>query len=319
MALFFYIIICRKAIKIIPAKKETFMFVMLLPVCCQQMSSFSYDVVLNSFCFLYIAYIFYLKEKQKIYIHDLIVSFLIIIIIGICKIPYVLLFLLNLMLFDFTILGNLSKKKKVVLFIEFILIIILALMISKKTLLCFNIGRLLISSIKNFHLTLKLIYRTLCSFFVGYLKSIVGPLGWFDVNVSNFLIFFVYFIMLILSCFINNNKKLCLSKKDKIICIATIILLCYFIILSMFNWTLFLDDVANYNNLSMNEYNFYIKNLDVIRGVQGRYFIPVIALLVCLFNNLKISLKSSYFLLLFYYIFIYLYYVYVLLNRYWIS
>ena len=72
LAVIFYTFICYLALKKIPIKKEVMMLIMLLPICIQQMGSFSYDMMLNCFSFLFIAYIFHFKfEKERITTKDL--------------------------------------------------------------------------------------------------------------------------------------------------------------------------------------------------------------------------------------------------------
>lgn len=327
IAMFFYIFICNRALKIVPVKKHLMMFIMLLPICCQQMSSFSYDVVLNSFCFLFIAYVFYLKnECVPIKIKEIIILLFILIIIGICKIPYLILGFLCLILLNKQKINLLSKKKKIILVITILLFFILLIVIGCKILLKYNIGRLLISSIDHPIDTIKLFYRTIKSFIFGYFESIVGNLGWYDVKVSRIFVLLTYILMFILTIFnfeseeqTESVKELKLAKNDKfIIGLFSIILICL-IILSMFNWTLYLEKIPNYNNLSLEEYSYYLKNMKVIVGVQGRYFIPVIPLLLITLKtwNIKNTEICSNIILLCYYIIFYIYYVYILLNRYW--
>lgn len=326
MALTFYIIICNKALKKMPEKKELMMLIMLLPVCCQQMSSFSYDVMLNSCSFLFIATIFELKSNNR-YLRTMDFFKLIglLIIIGICKIPYVFLGFLCLILFDTSQIKLLKKRQKIILVLTTIILIVIFMIIGYHILIKYNIGRLLISSLINPINTIKLYYRTLAHFIIGYFESIVGNLGWFDVKVSRVFVVLVYLFMIILTIFDLNNKnnqqnKLIIKNKDKIIILITALALVYLIILSMFNWTLFLEGITNYNNLSLSEYARYLKTMKAIVGVQGRYFIPIIPLILIPVKrkknkNLKINLNI---IMIIYFIIMCIYYIYILLNRYWI-
>lgn len=324
MALIFYIFVCNKAISLMPIKKELFMFIMLLPVCCQQMSSFSYDVVLNSFSFLFIAYIFNLKfNEEKINIKNILISFIILFVIGICKIPYITLGLLYLLLLDYKkLLKKLKEIKKVWIILGIIALNIFTL-ICLKFIININFVKILLASLSNPIDTLLMLCRTMINFIFGYAESIVGNLGWFDVKISRLFVVFVYTILLILT-FMNFKKqedkaKCKFSKKDKIIIFITILILIYVIVLSMFSWTLYINKIPNYNNLSISKYAYYLKNTKYIVGVQGRYFIPIIPLILVPIQYKKnIKNFNLNIILILYYVIFYIYYFVVLLNRYWI-
>ncbi len=65
--LIFYVYICYLSLKLMPIKKEVMALLMLFPMAIQQASSINYDAVLLPMCYLFIAYIFYLKfEKKKL-------------------------------------------------------------------------------------------------------------------------------------------------------------------------------------------------------------------------------------------------------------
>ena len=95
LAVIFYTFIGTLTLKLMPIKKEIMMMIMLLPICIQQTGSFSYDMMLNSMSFLFIAYIFNLKMvKHRVNNQDLIKMLLILTTIALIKIPYILLGLL---------------------------------------------------------------------------------------------------------------------------------------------------------------------------------------------------------------------------------
>lgn len=324
MALMFYIYVCNKAISIMPIKKELFMFIMLLPVCCQQMSSFSYDVVLNSFSFLFIAYMFNLKfNEEKINIKNILLTLIILLVIGICKIPYITLGLLYLLLVDYKkLLKKLKEIKKVWIILGITGLIIFTL-ICLNFVININFVKILLASLSNPIDTFLILCRTMINFIFGYAESIVGNLGWFDVKISRLFVVFVYTILLILT-FINFKKqedksKYKFSKKDKIIIFITILILIYVIVLSMFSWTLHINKVPNYNNLSISKYANYLKKTNYIVGVQGRYFIPIIPLILIPIQYKKnIKNFNLNIIIILYYLIFYIYYFIVLLNRYWI-
>lgn len=330
-ALFFYIFICNKALKKIPFKKDLFMMIMLLPVCCQQMASFSYDVMLNSFSFLYIASIFECVFcKDKVINKDFYKLFLMLFVIFICKIPYVLLAFLIFIIPRSKVEINIFGKKiygediKIRYFIIFGLFLILLLFPFRDKLLKISIFRIFLASLKNFTGTIFLYYRTFKIFVCGYFETIVGNLGWFDVKVSIVFEVFVYLSLFILTFNITkkeyeNNKY---NFKQLLIIFIVIICLSYVIILAMFEWTLFCTHIPNYEKLSIDEYANYISILPYIGGVQGRYFIPIIPLILIPMKNDKLKkitnkINPLYYQLV-YYIVLFVYLSFILLNRYWI-
>lgn len=64
--LLFYTLICYKALKLMPVKKEVLAIVMLFPMSIQQATGIGYDSVLIPLCFLFVAYIFYLKYDKDV-------------------------------------------------------------------------------------------------------------------------------------------------------------------------------------------------------------------------------------------------------------
>lgn len=341
-ALAFYIFVCNIALKKMPFKKSLMMFIMLLPVCSQQMSSFSYDVVLNSVCFLFIAYIMDLKfKKDKILIKDILILLLCLSIIFICKMPYVLLALLVFVLpfskFEFKTkkinitydnIKKVLKKYKIICFIVSLIFLAVSGIIAYKVLLKMSIGRILIASLLNFKDTLLLFKRSISIFLPYYLETIVGNLGIFNVNTSSIFEFFVYISLFIITFFnykIVKNKILIenikFSKRDNLIIYCIVILFIYIIILSMFEWTMYCTKIPNYHNLTVSQLGDYIRKLPYIGGVQGRYFIPIIPLILIPLNSSKITEKllklNPFIYQIVYYFIFYIYLTIVLLNRYW--
>lgn len=338
-SLLFYIIICNIALKIIPLKKNLMMFIMLLPVAIQQMASFSYDVVLNSFCFLFVSYVLYLKYKNSVISNKEIIKLLFMVaVIAICKIPYAVigLIIFTLPIKNFCI--SLSHKKirfddikeayksnRVFYTLVGLLVIALLLIIGIKLILKIDIGRVFIASCINVFNTISLYARSLNIFLPYYFDTISGNLGWFDTKFPFLFQLFVYITMFIVT-FSSGVDKCNISylfrKRDKVIFYTVGCFLIYIIILSMFEWTLKCSNVVNYDKLSVGQYAQYIKTLPYIGGVQGRYFLPVLPLLLLPMSSLKFSrFANSINPILYqivYYCFLVVVMVSVLLNRYWI-
>ena len=337
LAVLFYTFICYLALKLIPFKKEMLMLVMLLPICIQQMGSFSYDVVLLSICFLFISYVLYLKfVKEKITISDFIKLFVLLGIIALVKLPYALLggmiILLPFSKFDLNlkfvrINGDWINKYKKVLLVVVALLVVPSCWLVYKILKSIGYGRILLSAVRGGLSTIHLLLNTISTYGKGYLVGLTGEFGWLDTPVSIVFSIFVLFSMVFVSFFrINesdsdkqeNNFK----KWECVYLFLLAVILTIIIILSMFQWTLYVTGIPNSENLSIAEYVNYIKIIPVIGGVQARYFIPIIPLfllpLFSKFMNNIISKMNYKFYLFIYYIILFVYMFIIILNRYWI-
>jgi len=325
LAVIFYTLICVLALKLMPIKKEVLMMIMLLPICIQQVGSFSYDMMLNSLSFLFIAYIFNLKlVKQKVNNKDLIKLLLLLLSITLIKIPYILLGLLIFIipLKQITLINNIKKvintriKKIITIIILSILSVIGILFLSK-----ISYAKVLISFIINPIDSLTLLSRTLVEHFGFYIMSIMGYFGWHDTPVS--ILFGVFIILSILIVNLLSKEKYNdkqLSKKDNIYIFVLGIFSCIIIIISLFEWTINYNGIDT-SNFTLSDFSYYVKNTYDILGVQGRYFVPILPLLIIPIN-LKIKKENKkqilkiiqiiYYLVLFVYMFI------IIINRYWI-
>lgn len=338
-ALAFYIFICNIALKKIPIKKNLMMMIMLLPVAIQQMASFSYDVVLNSFCFLFIAYILELKYNDKYITNKTILKILLILfVIAICKIPYILIGLLIFILpirkiklsffrkeITYEKVKDKVLKHKAISVILILLLIGICFTVLVKVLLKIDIGRVLIASVLNIKDTFTLYKKTLHLHLPYYFDTITGNLGWFDTKFPILFQAYIYISLLIFT-FIENKSverdKQLLKRKDRIVFYLVALLLIYIIILSMFEWTLMCTNIPNYNKLTVGEYANYLRILPYIGGVQGRYFLPVLPIILIPISSKKItklvSKLSPILYQIIYYFILFIIMLFILLYRYWI-
>lgn len=336
LATAFYIFICSIALKIIPFKKNIMMFCMLLPICLQQMGSFSYDVVLIPMCFLFIAYIMHLKFSElKINILDFIKILFILVVIFICKIPYVLLGLLLILLplekIDIRIKNicidkAFIKKYKILLIIFLVICGILTIFVMNKI----SYGRVLLAMfIYPIEFT-KMLFRTINTDKFVYLNTVTGEFGWLDTPVSKYYIIFIItcgVVFNFMNCNIfNKNKKNSENKFKKWESIFLILFFAFMVaivILSMYEWTLLMSGVKGYENFSINQIGQFLnENRIVIGGVQGRYFVPLLPILFLpiFCDNLtnKLNKFNPIFLQILYYVIMIIYMIIVVLYRYWL-
>ena len=331
-ALIFYIIICSIALRKIPFKKHIMMFIMLLPISMQQMASFSYDCILNAFCFLFISYILELRyTKEKISLKDIFLLLLILMIVAICKLPYIMIgglfFILplNKLSVGSITVGNMMKKISSHKKIYIPLLTLLGFSIILGVFYLFSqidIGRLLIASVENPYQTLALYNRTIRCLFDVYLEQLVGCLGWFDTHLPKLFIVYVYFVGFVLFFYDSdpeNSSKYKLNLKERIIFYSIFLSIFYMIFLSMISWTLYSSGVKDIELLGINDYKNYIKSISFIGGIQGRYFISILPLVLIpsFIKKSKLTFNINLFLLI-YYIVMFIVFTITILCRYWI-
>ncbi len=339
LAVTFYSFVCSKALKKMPIKKELMMAIMLLPICIQQMGSFSYDAVLLPICFYFISYIFYLKfDKEKIVLKDFIILLTLLVIIALIKIPYILLGMLVFMLpflkidIDFHIFKidyNFLKKNRKKIFLVLIPVIIIACILGIKLLREISYGRILIAAILEPVYSAKIILNSINLYGFGYIKELTGDFGWLDTPTSNiYTIFIVASIFII--CFLNfkksNNKQIVsknpFTKKEIIFMYVLGIIMILLIILSMFQWTAYVTGYTDVSKYNIEELRNLFRTLKFIGGVQGRYFLPIIPVLLIPIYNKKVTKWLSKFnislFLTLYYLVVFIYMAIIILLRYWI-
>lgn len=336
LAVLFYVFIGYKSLKLMPFKKSIIMFIMLLPICVQQMGSFSYDVVLIAMSFLFISYIMHLKfTKKEINLLDIIKLCGILFVISICKIPYVLLGLLifllplpklNIKLFKLKIDEKFIKKywKIFIPIIVVFLGLFVFLYLSK-----ISYGKILLACFVKPISSIMMILRSIKYNVSDYIWTIAGRFGWMDTNASIYFVIFIC-LMSILFLFINfkrKNNELEIEKnkfkKWEVVYLEILFLVLFsVIVLSMFEWTLMVTSI-DYSKFSIMDFADFIKtNKITIGGVQGRYFIPILPLLVLpiYWNKFTLFLKkyNPIMIQIIYYIVMFIYLLILILNRYWI-
>ena len=96
----------------------------------------------------------------------------------------------------------------------------------------------------------------------------------------------------------------------------------FLIVISMFCWSTFIMNYSNIDKCSVKELASIMKTIPIISGIQSRYFVPILPLLlVPIYNDklTKIISKFNIFLyIIFYYFIIFIYLFIIILFRYWI-
>lgn len=270
-------------IKIMPIGKFAIFTLLFSPMVLHQATSTSADAMVNISCLLFIAYIMkLLLKKEKICIKELILYLIIALFISIAKYVYLPLIGISLLLISSK---NLNIKGKIVIIGTIIISCITAIGCYKYSLTypgsydeyLNRVGAnstLQIKYMKENPLKiLEMTRNTLERNGLTYLHEALGlKLGWANIFVNDLWIS-LFIIILFASCYLEKNE-IVLKKIQKL----WILLICFVII--------FLIIIGLYIAWTPVGY-------EISTGIQGRYFIPIIPLiLLCLLlkeNYIKIE------------------------------
>ena len=281
-ALLWYCVIMGIVINIVPVKKMVFFVVGLMPMTIQQVASFSYDSVLLGFCFLLTAYLLYLIfQKDKVTWQDaLIVTVL---SIGIGSIKYIYLPILGLLFFvPKEKFGSKHKKNKAIRCEA--LLLIGGFGISKMTMLvqAAEVGKLRADGLGQYTIkyvfenlggTIIVVVRTVFDRISFYIESMIAsPLGWVEIELPGVILF--GFIILLLLCGLSDRGKYRFSENEKRVCYLLVLVMNGLVLAAM---------LVSYT---------YIGS-DIILGVQGRYFVPALPLVLCAMDSEYVTLKRN--------------------------
>lgn len=284
-SLMFYVAVCGFAIKLMPAKKEALLLFMAFPMAVQQASSLNYDAVLLPLCFLFIAYLFYLRcEKDRLGWKEAGLTLLLLALIVYIKLPYLFLGLLVFLLpkekihlpFPWgEINGEVIRKWRVPAGIVLLFLTGAGVYAARS-----NFWVNLVSGMAlEWRQSLRLFWLTAVFCKRHLLISSVGKFGWMESGVSLGFVLITYLWVLILAvCKQGKEEKPLVQKKSGAYLWMVFLILCIFIALSMVNHTIKVsqfggeDADVTYNVREM------IYNLPYIGGLQGRYFLPFLPL-----------------------------------------
>ncbi len=322
-SLLFYALMGFIILKIVPVKKDIFMFCLLLPMSMQQGISVNYDAVLNPCCiflFAYILKLFYQDEKIKW--RNIFVMLGVLIPIAIIKAPYTLIIFSALIIplskYDLKI-----RNFDLVYYIKKYWLITLLLFVSCVMLLVY-LGRgntyikALVSDFLNIGDTFSLFQRTISEFSYYHLQQLIGMFGWLDSTVSSMFIIFTIVILTYLNCNrTEDTGEVVLNTARRIIMFVAGLLVMLLIYIALQAWTYEILGYDIYGGID--KYGTYISKIDLILGVQGRYFIPCLPiLLVAVSGDSVRKNKISYYIVQgIYYSISFISVIILLHSRYW--
>ena len=275
--LLFALLIIYLAIKIIPYGKNILLILSLLPISIEGFSSMSPDCMTISICFLFIAYILNLlgNKDRKICTKDKIILLIMAIVISLCKIVYLPIVGLLLIL-----QRDKYKTRKEQILTNIIIIgipIILNLVwlyISSKYLATYRNGETslqLYSLFQNPIEYIKTLFYTINYKGIEYMNSMLGvEIAWEEMIKLYSIVPITFLILLAFVSITDKDIKNVFNKYQKVIIILVILAVICLIFTSLYiQWT--------------------SVDSNIIEGIQGRYFIPIMPLiLLILGGSLKI-------------------------------
>lgn len=277
-----YVLLVYLSIKYIPVKKELLFFISLLPMSLQEAASLAPDAMIISTIIALVSFVVYQRENKKTTMNrkNMILLGILSVIISLCKIIYLpLIFLIFLIPND----KFESVKQKRIYCISICAISIILnlywLSISSSYLVAFH-GRSNSSMQLKYILTnpiryVMVLYKTIDYYILIYLEEMVGcSLGKFVVGTSPIMVLVSIVILFILVVGVKKKGRNLFHIPEKVfisfLLVGTILLM--FTSLYM-QWTSYMADMVD--------------------GVQGRYFIPLIPVLAMLLMKEKEEIQSQ--------------------------
>lgn len=326
-SLLFYIYVCYLALKIMPIKREMFAMLMLFPMALHQASSINYDATLLPLCYLFVAYVFYLKfEKEEVGIKQVVFAMAIWTIITYIKVPYGL---LGMLIFIIPL-----KKIKINLHIVFVdetFIKRWRASFVAVVCVCGVIGGYLFRNnvyiqviygfVREWRRGIYLLTATGKTWTEFLITSTVGDFGWLDTPIL-YSVAIVAIVVVALTSIIkeSDNVNCKLENKDRIVIIITFVLLCLLTTVSLTNHTIMVTLFGSESSTMTYEIREALYQIPYIGGLQGRYYLPFLSLLFIVFPEVvyvEERKKKIVFGML--EMMMYIYVISLLINRYWIA
>lgn len=283
-ALFFYVMCGYLAIKIMPFAKEMIFVVGLLPMSMQQAVSFSYDSTINSVSFLLIAYFIYLiYEKEKIEKKDVIIVTILTCIVSPVKIVYIVIIGLGILIPKEKFKTNVEKWISAGIIGVFGIVSIVITRLAMMNKIVTSNGNLLPwieeeayglnGVLANPMETARIFFRTFEREGSRLLDTMIGSqMGWLEIKIPSIIIT-GFIILLLISVFKRENEEsISVGSKLWIAILGSsgILAVCLSMLLT---WTR--------------------KSAVRIEGVQGRYFLPYLPMLLMTARNQYIVIRKS--------------------------
>lgn len=298
-SLLFYLTVCGLALRLMPLKKEVLLLFMGFPIAMQQASSINYDAMMLPLCYLFFAYLFYLRcEKERLGWKEAGITLFLLALIVYIKLPYLFLGLLvfllpidkmHLKLPQGEIDGRMIRKWRIPAGIGVAVLIVLGLYLARGNFWV----QLVCVMLEEWKQTAFLIWATLVNFKKMLLASSVGGFGWLESQLPLWLAAFTYLYVFFLSVSGPKEKTNAPIKKRTMLYLWVVFLvLSFFIMLSMVNHSIKVSMFGGEGAAVSYDIREMIYCLLYIGGLQGRYFLPFLPLIFLSFPQ-KIRLEDG--------------------------
>lgn len=281
-ALLFYAACVYVAVKLIPFGKAMMAAISLLPMALETAGSFSYDVLVNGLSFLFIGYVFYLAYgREGARLKDWILMAVIIFFLAPVKVVYVLLAFLCLLIpmksrkkFWLGTAGVVAAGGISCLILRLTAIMNLAVQSGAGSAGTAENTYSISYILSDIPRVVGVLYNTLCRMSDAIFAPLYGQkLGYWDVSVPYYISFGLVLVLAV-SLLAKDKERIYIKSWHKILMLVLIIGMTGGITLSMM---LDFTDVTD----------------TVVRGIQGRYFIPFLPLAGFLFRGDRIVVKKN--------------------------
>lgn len=280
--LLFCILLLTMAYKIIPTHKNVILMLALVPITCQEIISLAADGVTISLVILFVAYIMRLRhDKEKpITKENVFWLFTLALCMSLSKIVYAPICLLAFLIPESKFKKK-SDKYKIIFIVGFVLLILNLGWLTLATGYLNEYSEGVNSGLQvKFILThpvhyLLVLLRTISKMILPYLLQLSGQiLEWLDFSLT-YIYPIAYLFLLGFVIIVCHDEECSRDISVKALCGLVFCIIVFLIFTSLYvQWT----------SVGYKE----------ILGVQGRYFIPIIILLPCVFCSRKIKISNPF-------------------------
>lgn len=284
-SLLWYCFVMFWAIRLIPFGKMTLFIIGILPMTLQQVVSYNYDSILLGACFFAIAYLLYMKYiKEEILWYDIALLTFIVVIISLVKFVYLPMIIGLTALIPKEKYGSVIKKRLAitVLSVGSVVVIVAAKLATINDIAqpaTETAGRAGIKMSLSYCLhhpvdMIEICYRTLERQVSDYISQMLAtPLGYLDTLLPEIVVYAL--ILIILFSIFKCRDEAWYDVKDvrRLSVVITVLITGLIMVALLLSWT--------------------TQDAVLIDGIQGRYFLPILPLIVVLTQNDLIVLKKN--------------------------
>lgn len=279
----FYLLCLYWTIKIAPIGKELLMVVALMPTTLQMAVSFSYDSTVLALCFLYTGVLLYLTlEAKSVTWHHIVLLALLFAWAAPAKLVYVGLAFTLLIIPGEKFAKRYWKYVSVAIVIFAGAVMILLTRFQTVVTIGSSTGGMLVEQttysvsylLENPSKIVSVIYGTIIGQGTYYLETMIGQnLGWLEIMIPGYIIY-GFWTVLIISAIRKTTEKQVLSAGQRLWIFLVLAGVASLVGLALlFDWT---PIESNY-----------------VYGIQGRYFLPMLPLLLILCKNIQIEMNDG--------------------------